>query len=681
MAKAEEMLSRLRAAWNALQGKKPEAIIHLPQTLGPEKVERSKKDLRHELAARMRREAAKIQESANAQRKSAWGLPNPAPGVLPNGKMAMDQDPSVADPTQWAASSITAAFAEGQAFLGYPYLSELAQRPEYRVISQTWAEEMTRGWIRIVSTGNSDQEAKEEKIKRLEAAMKKFKVREFFRDILEKDGYFGRAHLYVDLGSDPNDSAELKTSIGSGHEELSRSKIRPGTLRGFKAIEAVWTYPNGYNANNPLRDDFYRPETWFVMGKEVHRTRLLTFIGRPVPDLLKPVYSFGGLSLSQMAKPYVDNWLRTRQSVSDTLSSFSTMILLTDLSAMLEEGAATDLNARADFYNATRDNRGLMLADKNDEDLKNVAVPLGTLDALQAQSQEQMSSVSQIPLVKFTGVTPKGLNASSEGELRVFYDKVKSRQEAEVRPNLETVIALVQLNEFGEVDPEIGFEFVPLWEPNRTEEANAEKTDTDAACALIDRGVLSPQEVRVSIANNPKSRYASLDTSEEALPELPEQSEGEAELNGGTGLPGVSLPGEDEIHSAAGVLLTCKGRALLLRRSSSDSGHPGHWDLPGGMLEPGEEPKDAALRELREEAGVELSPDSVAEAWHSDEGGRSYTVFTSEVSKRFEPKLSEEHDSYAWINASSIPSPLMPGLADMLAAMYGKNQILAGGAK
>ena len=40
------------------------------------------------------------------------------------------------------------------------------------------------------------------------------------------------------------------------------------------------------------------------MGRQVHTSRILTFIGRPVPDLLKPAYSFGGLSLVQLG--YVD---------------------------------------------------------------------------------------------------------------------------------------------------------------------------------------------------------------------------------------------------------------------------------------------------------------------------------------------------------------------------------------
>jgi Protein of unknown function (DUF1073) len=53
---------------------------------------------------------------------------------------------------------------------------------------------------------------------------------------------------------------------------------------------------------------------------------------------------------------------------------------------------------------------------------------LQDLDWLLAQSQEQISSVSRIPLVKWTGISPSGLNASSEGEIRVYYDLIHSEQ-------------------------------------------------------------------------------------------------------------------------------------------------------------------------------------------------------------------------------------------------------------
>ncbi len=50
---------------------------------------------------------------------------------------------------------------------------------------------------------------------------------------------------------------------------------------------------------------------------------------------------------------------------------------------------------------------------------------------------------------------------------------------------------------------------------------------------------------------------------------------------------------------------------ILTRRSKKMKNHPGQWALPGGRMEDGEDPQQAALRELSEEVGLALSADRV----------------------------------------------------------------------
>lgn len=451
------------------------------------------------------------------------------PGVGPGtgSGMAMDEavDPGV---QSWATGALTQAslsgfWTEGITFLGYPYLSELAQRPEYRMICETTANEMTREWIEFTKKGNEegDSEDGEKKIAELTAEFERLNVRDIFCRAAQQDGFFGRGHIYVDTG-DTDDRPELQMSIGNGWDATSKAKIKKGGIKALRTVEAVWCYPTSYNSNDPLKPDWYYPDTWYVQSKIVHRTRLLTLIGREVPDLLKPTYSFGGLSLSQMAKPYVDNWLRTRQGVNDIINSFSQFVLLTNLQQSIQ-GDGQQLFDRVALFNNLRSNQGTMVLDKETEEFKNVSASLAGLDALQAQAQEHMCSVSHTPMVKLLGIQPAGLNADSEGILESYEQWIHSYQEHLFRKPLHQLMGLIMLGLWGKVDDTIGFEFRPLSSLDELELSEVEKVKAERDQILVDTGALSPSEVRSRVAHDPRSDYASIDVDE--TPDLLDEEE------------------------------------------------------------------------------------------------------------------------------------------------------------
>ncbi|MDQ3928586.1 MAG: NUDIX domain-containing protein [Chloroflexota bacterium] len=54
------------------------------------------------------------------------------------------------------------------------------------------------------------------------------------------------------------------------------------------------------------------------------------------------------------------------------------------------------------------------------------------------------------------------------------------------------------------------------------------------------------------------------------------------------------------------LLVDAAGRVLLQQWEDTDSG-PGEWALPGGSIEAGETPEEAARREMLEETGLHIS--------------------------------------------------------------------------
>lgn len=458
----------------------------------------------------------------------------PAPGVGPKGGVALAMDDAaIGGVAAWGADGLYGTLGGREGFIGFPQLAIMSQRPEYRSPVEIIATEATREWIKFHGAGDAD---KADKIKELEEAMRLFEVQALMRQVSELDGIFGRSHIYVDINDSWNDPKELMKPIGNGKDGASKAKIAKGSLKFFQTVEPLWAWPVSYASDNPLSPRWYRPDEWYVMSNQVDKTRLLTFISRPVPDLLKPAYMFGGQSLIQMMIPVVENWLSTRKCVGEIIKKYSMIVWKANITEAINTGNAGKLGQRVKFFQQFRNNNGMLLMDTS-EDMLNISVPLGGLELLQAQAQEHMASLPRIPLIKLAGIQPAGLNASSEGELRAFDENIHSYQEAFFRPNLTVVINIIQCHIWGAVDEKITYSFNPITTLSDEQKASLRRTDSETdEINLRNRGV-SREEVRKRLAADPTTPYAGLDA--KSVPNLPGEDAAEAVKNYMQGIVGA----------------------------------------------------------------------------------------------------------------------------------------------
>jgi 8-oxo-dGTP diphosphatase len=95
-----------------------------------------------------------------------------------------------------------------------------------------------------------------------------------------------------------------------------------------------------------------------------------------------------------------------------------------------------------------------------------------------------------------------------------------------------------------------------------------------------------------------------------------------------------------------------RGRLLAARRSAPPE-LAGRWELPGGKLEPGEEPEQALVRELREELGVEVEPmERIPGEW-TLKPGYVLRVWTARLLSG-EPLPLEDHDELRWLRPDEL---------------------------
>lgn len=442
---------------------------------------------------------------------SEFRAPEFAPGVVPK------NDPQVQANDTQISSLITYAELNfpGAGFLGFPFLGQLTQIAEYRQISSRLAQEMTRRWIKFNSQGQTD---KTERIKQLNDEFERLEVQAAFRTMAEYDGYFGRGQLYIDLG--PKTKEELERPL-----LYDAAKIKKGDLKRLQPIEPMFSYPYTWEATNPLSRHFYVPEQWYVMNQSVHYTRLLTFVSRPLPSYLKPMYAFSGTSLSQLAMPTIENFLKMRQSISNITLNYSLRGIQTNLAGLLQGGVGEleSIIQRLKVYVQQATNEGLLVLDKETEEFFQHSSPLTNLDKLLDQARDNMCAVANIPRMVLFGLSPEGMNATADGELKVFDQYIAGMQEVLFRHNLTKVMKLVQLSLWGEVDPDIVLDFVPLRELDEKEQAQVRNQNAQSDNIYLDKGVVSPDEARAKLANDPYSGWNNLDLTKTVIP-LPSEA-------------------------------------------------------------------------------------------------------------------------------------------------------------
>jgi 8-oxo-dGTP diphosphatase len=111
------------------------------------------------------------------------------------------------------------------------------------------------------------------------------------------------------------------------------------------------------------------------------------------------------------------------------------------------------------------------------------------------------------------------------------------------------------------------------------------------------------------------------------------------------------------------LLFFREGRVLLLRRFQTGY-MDGHYSVPAGHLDGGETVTQAAVREAREETGLDLAPGDIAFAcvFHRFEDEERVDFFVTVRTWSGEPFNAEPHkcDDLRWFRIDDLPGNTIP---------------------
>ena len=114
-------------------------------------------------------------------------------------------------------------------------------------------------------------------------------------------------------------------------------------------------------------------------------------------------------------------------------------------------------------------------------------------------------------------------------------------------------------------------------------------------------------------------------------------------------------------------------KMLVLKRRPDDAQKPNQWDIPGGRLEPGEDPFVGLQRETQEEAHIKIRIEQPLAVRHfTRDDGQTITMIIflcAPLTKKI--TLSDEHTEYQWIDITHAEHVLHDWLLSIVQSYQG----------
>lgn len=400
-----------------------------------------------------------------------------------------------ADMPQNMPESIAGWYAS-QGFIGYQMCAILSQHWLIRKACSMPAVDATRNGYELVSVDGTDVPS--EILKAVKKYDKKFKLRQNCEQFISMGRIFGIRIAMFDIETEnPQEFYENPFNLDG---------VPKGSYRGISQIDPYWCIPELADSDltDPASQHFYEPTYWTINGRRYHRSHLFIYRADEVPDMLKPVYFYGGVPVTQQIMERVYGAERTASESLGLVTSKRTNVWLTNMSAFManEEEGISNLNRWTQY----RDNYGIKLGDKDYDQFQQFDTSLSDLDDVIMGQYQLVSAAANVPATKLLGTTPKGFNSSGEYEEKSYHEMLESIQEHSLTELVERHHQLVMKSYCDEVI-ETTVHWKPTDSPTSKELAELNKLKADTDMVFVQVGALDGEDVRFRLSTDPDSGY------------------------------------------------------------------------------------------------------------------------------------------------------------------------------
>jgi uncharacterized protein len=300
---------------------------------------------------------------------------------------------------------------------------------------------------------------------------------------------YGRGGLLLGLddGQDPE-------------EPLSPERIRglrwiePLTCQEFNAFE-TYDDPTEPHYGEPKIWKIQRTSTSTMESELVHESRVILTRGLRVSKRKRSENLWRDASVLQALYPKLRAWDAANQGVGHMLMDASQAVLkIQDFVRMLGENEISVFTNRMRIMEVARSLRILPI-DAEREAFEYVERTFAGVADLLDRGGKDLAGAAGLPQTVLFGVSPAGLNATGESDIRGWYDQIQAERTKKIQPLLESLVYYAAIVAAADAPETWGVKWNPLWQESAGEQAGRYKTVAETDQIYVNLGVVTEDEV------------------------------------------------------------------------------------------------------------------------------------------------------------------------------------------
>lgn len=360
-------------------------------------------------------------------------------------------------------------------------------------IIDTVADDMTRAGVTITSPDGAEQ------IEELNTSISRLRIWDSMNFLVKWGNLYGGAiGVLLIEGQDfstPLDIDRVGQGQFKGIKVFDRWQVTPD-LTNLIQSGVDMGLPKFYNlvVSSTSLDSNSAAALGFRDGMSIHHSRVIRQTGIDLPYFQAITEMMWGESVIERIFDRLVAFDNATMSSANLINHANlTNIGIKDFREVVASGgkAVQGLEAQFEMMRYMRSNEGLTIVDAEDI-ITNTQYSFAGLDDLLLNFGQQLSGASDIPLVKFFGQSPAGLNATGDSDIRNYYDGINSKQESKFRPGIDKVLKVAYKSLFGVPAPaDMQFTFTALWQMSDKEKAEIGKAIAETISGVFAAGLIT----------------------------------------------------------------------------------------------------------------------------------------------------------------------------------------------